>query len=177
MPLFLADISADTELYRVRGDNVVVKGMERLAFELEHAMNFERQFRPRLPEDGRAYLGILEKGLKDRISRLDDLSHDNHAKLRHQHLLEGSGDVNVHDEKDTKPPRGPPADDFEVIPGWMHTYMMKHDLKVIYIEGEAAAKSRKGTLDTQDYLFAPANERHDPGKPGYGPGGKYGRTM
>jgi hypothetical protein len=177
MSFFLADIPAGTELYHGTGDNVTVKGFEWLAFEPEHAMNFARQMRPRPPKDGKPPLDYQGDAHKERISHgRDGLSHAEHTDLRHQRLLGGSHQVDVHDEKDQKPPRhGRPGDDWEMVPGWLHTYRMKH-LRTIYIDGEAAAKSQKGSLDSQDYVLAPSTDREDPDKPGRGPGDEYGRA-
>jgi hypothetical protein len=38
-------------------------------------------------------------------------------------------------------------------PGFLHTYVPKHDLKLLYIDGMSAGKTSNGTLDTQDILL------------------------
>lgn len=38
-------------------------------------------------------------------------------------------------------------------PGWLHTYATRKDLKLIYVDGQSAAKTSKGTLDSQDYIL------------------------
>lgn len=190
MSFFLAEIPAGTELYHGRGDNVTVKGMEWLAFEPEHAMNFAMTFRPRDRKDEKSSAKIPRTSRKDSKSasrmhevdrndytlRRDDLSQADHTELRHQQLLGTSGPLDGHGEKNKKPPRGRPHDGFKMVPGWLHTYKMKYDLRLVYIDGEAAAKSRKGTLDSQDYLLAPATDRDVPGTPGSGAGGDFGRA-
>jgi hypothetical protein len=37
--------------------------------------------------------------------------------------------------------------------GYLHTYRTKHNLRLLYVDGQSAAKSKKGTLDTQDVLL------------------------
>jgi hypothetical protein len=37
--------------------------------------------------------------------------------------------------------------------GYLHTYVPKHDLRLLYIDGLSAGKTRNGTLDTQDMLL------------------------
>jgi hypothetical protein len=176
MSFFLADIPAGTELYHGRRDNVTVKGFDWLAFEPEHAMNFARQMRPLPPKDGKPLSDHQGNAREELISRHDDLSHADLTDRRRQRLLGGSDQVDVHDDKEKKPPQhGRPNDDWEMIPGWLHTYRMKH-LRVVYVDGEAAAKSQKGTLDSQDYVLAPSTDREDPDKPGRGPPGDYRRA-
>ncbi|KXL45199.1 hypothetical protein M433DRAFT_56902 [Acidomyces richmondensis BFW] len=34
--------------------------------------------------------------------------------------------------------------------GYLHTYRTKHDLRLLYVDGQSAAKTNKGTLDVQD---------------------------
>lgn len=46
-------------------------------------------------------------------------------------------------------------------PGYFHTYTAKHDLRLLYVDGQAAAKSNFGTLDTQDYILAKNVHRDD----------------
>ncbi|KAJ4344997.1 hypothetical protein N0V95_006034 [Ascochyta clinopodiicola] len=37
--------------------------------------------------------------------------------------------------------------------GYLHTYIPKHPLRLLYIDGLSAGKTANGTLDTQDYLL------------------------
>ncbi|KAI4721807.1 hypothetical protein E4T48_02004 [Aureobasidium sp. EXF-10727] len=37
--------------------------------------------------------------------------------------------------------------------GYLHTYRTKHSLRLLYVDGQSAAKSKKGTLDIQDILL------------------------
>lgn len=47
--------------------------------------------------------------------------------------------------------------------GYLHTYRTKHDLRLVYFDGQSAAKSIKGTLDTQDIVLR--NASHFDGSP------------
>jgi hypothetical protein len=48
------------------------------------------------------------------------------------------------------PPRRPP----DLAPGWLHIYQANRPLKLLYIDGMAAAKSDFGPMDTQDLLLS-----------------------
>jgi len=39
--------------------------------------------------------------------------------------------------------------------GYFHTYRTKHPLRLLYLDGQAAAKSSFGTQDTQDKVCSP----------------------
>ncbi|GAB7357545.1 hypothetical protein MBLNU459_g0061t1 [Dothideomycetes sp. NU459] len=49
-------------------------------------------------------------------------------------------------------------------PGYFHTYKTKHDLRLLYVDGQSAAKSDKGTLDVQDVVIINSNSsrEHEP---------------
>ncbi|KAH0286625.1 hypothetical protein KCU62_g6561, partial [Aureobasidium sp. EXF-3399] len=47
--------------------------------------------------------------------------------------------------------------------GYLHTYRTKHSLRLLYVDGQSAAKSKKGTLDTQDVLLLANSIDHDSG--------------
>lgn len=47
--------------------------------------------------------------------------------------------------------------------GYLHTYRTKHDLRLLYVDGQSAAKSQKGTLDTQDVLLLDNSINHGSG--------------
>jgi hypothetical protein len=47
--------------------------------------------------------------------------------------------------------RSPLEDHVEV--GYLHTYTVTHDLRLLYIDGLSAGKTLNGTLDTQDILL------------------------
>ncbi|TFK48394.1 hypothetical protein OE88DRAFT_1615358, partial [Heliocybe sulcata] len=54
-------------------------------------------------------------------------------------------------------PLAPPEDD--ELGGYLHTYRTARPLRLLYLDGEAAAKSAKGTLDTQDYVLLNDTEK------------------
>lgn len=37
--------------------------------------------------------------------------------------------------------------------GYLHTYTPKHDLRLVYVDGISAGKTKNGALDTQDMLI------------------------
>ncbi|CEJ57219.1 hypothetical protein PMG11_05920 [Penicillium brasilianum] len=137
---FLAHVPAGTQLYHGTSKSTPVNGTEWLAFEPEHAMVFARPHRggpPRRPE-----------GPDDK----EDIDDGHHEELRRrQH--HGPGD------KPTGPPPDmpPPFDVFEASEeeqgGYLHTYATAKDLRLVYIDGMSAAKTDKGTLDSQDVLL------------------------
>jgi hypothetical protein len=47
--------------------------------------------------------------------------------------------------------------------GYLHTYRTRHSLRLLYVDGQSAAKSKKGTLDTQDVLLLENSIDHDSG--------------
>ncbi|KAG9691414.1 hypothetical protein KCU95_g9588, partial [Aureobasidium melanogenum] len=47
--------------------------------------------------------------------------------------------------------------------GYLHTYRTRHSLRLLYVDGQSAAKSNKGTLDTQDVLLLEDSIDHDSG--------------
>jgi hypothetical protein len=47
--------------------------------------------------------------------------------------------------------------------GYLHTYRTKHNLRLLYVDGQSAAKSKKGTLDTQDVLLLENSIDHGSG--------------
>lgn len=46
----------------------------------------------------------------------------------------------------------------EINAGYIHTYRTKHALRLLYLDGQSAAKSTKGTLDTQDIILLNATD-------------------
>ncbi|KAJ5472778.1 hypothetical protein N7530_006779 [Penicillium desertorum] len=66
------------------------------------------------------------------------------------------------DEKHHGPPGGrPPKESDETEAGYLHTYSAAKDLRLLYLDGMAAAKTSKGTLDSQDaVLFSGSLDDH-----------------
>lgn len=153
---FLANVPAGTQLYHGTWKATPVNGTEWLAFEPEHAMVFSRPHMappPRRPEDG-------DDNEKDR---------GYHEELRRRQP-HGPGD---------RPPRLPPPP-FETTAendaGHLHTYAAAKDLRLVYIDGMSAAKTNKGTLDSQDVLLFNNTLDDSPKEGRRGPMGEFERA-
>lgn len=140
MSLFIAHVPAGIELYHGTHTSYRINETEWLAFEPEHAMLFsrprgvrppeERPGRGEPPEDGH---GALDEHAEELIS------------CRRSNSL---NNAQAPFTSDTEPP--PEAD---YPGGWLHTYRTKHNLRLLYVDGQSAAKSTKGTLDVQDFIL------------------------
>ncbi|OQD81926.1 hypothetical protein PENANT_c024G05341 [Penicillium antarcticum] len=130
---FLARVPAGTQLYHGTSKSSPVNGTEWLAFEPEHAMVFARPRRG--PPPGGPPPG-------------DDQDDPERPEGRHGELRK-------------RQPHGPNgkhpdawADNFgENDAGYLHTYAAAKDLRLLYVDGMSAAKTSKGTLDSQDILL------------------------
>ncbi|CAP85825.1 Pc20g04960 [Penicillium rubens Wisconsin 54-1255] len=139
---FLAGVPTGTQFYHGTSKASPVNGTEWLAFEPEHAMVFARPRRgppPHLPPD--------------------DPNTERHAR--------GHGELRKRDhynkdEKHHGPPGGrAPKESDENEAGYLHTYAAAKDLRLLYLDGMSAAKTSKGTLDSQDaVLFAGSLDDH-----------------
>lgn len=152
---FLANIPAGTQLYHGTSKATPVNGTEWLAFEPEHAMVFARPHigtPPRRPEDG-------DDEDRDRV-------HHEELRRRRPH---GLGDR----------PTGP-LPPFEAAEeggaGYRHTYAAAKDLRLVYIDGMSAAKTNKGTLDSQDVVLFNNTLDDSPKESRRGPMGEYERA-
>lgn len=137
MSIFLATIPKDTELYHGTSHPWRVNGTEWLAFEPEHAYVFAHGPMTKPPDDG------------DEEARF--VPPRQRAQL--QALL---GDGRTSDSSPQPP--------WLLEPGYLHTYRAKHDLRLLYVNGQSAAKSSKGTLDVQDYVLLPEPPSRIPGE-------------
>ena len=148
MSFFLATVPRGTQFYHGTGTPSPVTVMEWLAFEPEHAMKFAIAFDPPLEpplkqsrnpgdgEDSRAIAGLQSaKWLQ---------AHEIAHVFPHYPTQRSLGETNTHPWSRLQ---------LNITPGWLHTYQTKEDLHLLYIDGMAAAKSAKGTLDSQDYLL------------------------
>ncbi|KAJ5192670.1 hypothetical protein N7449_008812 [Penicillium cf. viridicatum] len=131
---FLASIPAGTQFYHGTSKATPVNGTEWLAFEPEHAMVFARPRHgppPHLPSDD------------------DDTEPQDggHGELRKREPHDA-------DEKHDGPLGGRPPKAFdENESGYLHTYAASKDLRLLYLDGMSAAKTSKGTLDSQDAIL------------------------
>ncbi|KAJ5967617.1 hypothetical protein N7501_003865 [Penicillium viridicatum] len=133
---FLASVPAGTQFYHGTSKATPVNGTEWLAFEPEHAMVFARPRRgppPHLPSDD-----------DDDDTKPQDGGHGELRKREHHDA----------DEKHHGPPGSRPPKTFdENESGYLHTYAAAKDLRLLYLDGMSAAKTSKGTLDSQDAIL------------------------
>jgi hypothetical protein len=151
MSLYPARIPNNTHLYHGTHIPDAVKGMEWLAFEIEHAEMFarshrigpprgrpgdpERPRRPGEPGDGRGPPPMEWDWAEtlDEIQSIDDDDDD--------------------DDDDDEP---------DILKGYLHIYRTTRPLtKLVYIDGMSAGKTAMGTLDTQDLVLRNNSDGHD----------------
>lgn len=171
MSIFRATVPAGVLLYHGRGDQEVVKGMEWLAFEAEHAMMFakgmphprggkgghsgpgpgrdreETEIDPEMQEDinGRKWGYDSHNGQRV-INEANEKGLGVFSTVEHPELRRRGGDKHKPMDND----RGQVEDH---TGGYLHHYRTLHDLNLLYLDGQSAGKTSKGTLDTQDYLL------------------------
>ena len=137
MSFFLATVPQDVLLHHGGSLNYRLHGMEWLAFEPEHALNFAWA---RCEDEESISIDKAQLSPKWWLDWEHHLmSEDNEGT---QAILMQGG----------KPPRSPLQPCLK--PGWLHTYITSRDLHLLYLDGQSAAKSKMGTLDAQDYILA-----------------------
>ncbi|KXT11329.1 hypothetical protein AC579_3095 [Pseudocercospora musae] len=175
MSFFMATVPKGQQLYHGTDSAERINGTEWLAFEPEHALQFARSRRRPPPgrggpsdRDGEAWHpsqwvedeypswhpGPPKHELK--VRHVPD-----HRPLTHTAAQIARADSKAHQE---------PWRDFEPTPkedpsGYLHTYRAKHDLRLLYLDGQSAAKSDLGTLDSQDIVLlheSPPPKEHRP---------------
>lgn len=177
MSLFVAQVPADTEFYHGTSTPYRINGTEWLAFEPEHALMFARPFRggpprggwpgaPREPDDG----STVDWPPVPDFLMASDAPDDRHSPLlsppemRRKHDLRRKSGPHM-----TTPSPDEERPDFDISAsqnpmiavnteegrahGYLHTYRTKHDLRLLYVDGQSAAKTNKGTLDVQDLVL------------------------
>ncbi|EME40873.1 hypothetical protein DOTSEDRAFT_74432 [Dothistroma septosporum NZE10] len=178
MSLFIATVPEGTELYHGTSKADRINGTQWLAFEPEHALVFARSRReppgrggppggPPRPEQelydgkdrhppGRAEdrskfisFGHGEPGTEIKARRPHEASHDDRPLT---HTAAQRERARMPQQKPLFSPEVESESEDEDH-GYLHTYKPKHDLRLLYIDGQSAAKSSKGTLDTQDILL------------------------
>ncbi|EXJ96237.1 hypothetical protein A1O1_01363 [Capronia coronata CBS 617.96] len=185
MSLFLAQVPAGTQFYHGTGRAEPVRGMEWLAFEPEHAVNFARSFggkaggtpfgRTRYDgTEGRHSRASSEEEHGDSIASsaerrvespsspidrpLDSRLVPADTQVAHLPHRDIQHPFRANPDHEPEPPRRRPR---PTMPGWLHTYKTKTDLPLLYIDGMSAGKCDKGTLDTQDILLLNATNESD----------------
>lgn len=130
----------------------------------------------RYPEDGEdRHVGGAsqqpKKDLKREPLRHEDLppplTHTVTQRYREQSSVEQQQEQQQEEQylHDAHPQKG---EDEEDAHGYLHTYLPNRDLKLLYIDGQSAAKSDKGTLDMQDIVLL---QKTPPPQDGGGGGG------
>lgn len=109
-----------------------VTGMEWVAFERNHALNFAPLLLTPLPGLPLPDVENAEKVYSDKNSLI--------SFRKEQHVLHAQ-----------QQPRN--SDPLWILPGYLHTYSARKDLRLLYLDGSAAAKCNKGTLDVSDLLL------------------------
>ena len=140
---FLATVPEGVLLHHGTGNSQRVEGMEWLAFEPEHAMNFAWKlcdnetlsFKEAIADHARSPAGWMHV-----IHREDD----------EQRIQVQGTAQSVTDRRPIPPPVRPPIC---VGAGYLHTYSTTRPLHLVYIDGQSAAKTTKGTLDSQDFIL------------------------
>ena len=137
MSFFLAAVPQGVLLHHGTSHGNRVHGMEWLAFEPEHALNFAWA---RCEDDKSISIDMNQLSPK--------------WWLDWEHHLNSESDVVAQAilKQDDKPP--PPPHQPCLKPGWLHTYTTSRNLHLLYLDGQSAAKSTMGTLDAQDYILA-----------------------
>lgn len=151
MSLFIATVAPGIELYHGTYTPYRVNDTEWLAFEPEHAMLFAgpRRGPPgKRPGHESAEKRPIEKS-KDRSRRKS--SRTLSAKKKAQEHATDHVNVKPTVQVPLSSDSGIYGD--QRMSGYLHTYRTKHSLRLLYTDGQSAAKSRKGTLDVQDMII------------------------
>ncbi|CAK1358476.1 unnamed protein product [Cercospora beticola] len=211
MSAFIATVPQGTQFYHGTQDPKPVEGTEWLAFEPEHALVFSSPRRRGPPPGGkrdsrrgdapRANLQHNERRPKEQPSdppRHDLKARDSQEPLTDQarsHTMMQRERARVHYGQEIM--NGGDTKFEEDLHGYLHVYRAKHDLRLLYLDGQSAAKSSLGTLDLQDvvllhnsplpapnfsalrdpderrssHMMDDSNDRKKPIRPKYPPGG------
>jgi len=132
MTIFPAIVPQGTLLYHGTDTQDAVTGLEWVAFERDHAMQFAHLYLVPLPgrphRDKKSAFGVQP-------AKESPIFPENK-----QHKLYGQ-----------QKPMAP--DPFWLLPGYLHTYFARKNLHLLYLDGSAAATTSKGTLDVSDLLL------------------------
>lgn len=139
MSFFMASVPAGTQLYHGSWSSDVVRGMEWLAFEPEHSLFFARPRRRHPPSSAE----------EDEVAP----SCKQEARSnRHDAVVEPAPPAVAH-QKPLANPRPQSPNYTADLQGYLHIYVPKRLLKLLYIDGLSAGKTSNGTLDTQDLIL------------------------
>ncbi|RMD40370.1 hypothetical protein DV735_g4753, partial [Chaetothyriales sp. CBS 134920] len=134
MSFFLATVPRGTVLHHGTHSPAPVAGMEWLAFEPEHALLFAWKICDNTTSDLGLDAVVRESHARSLHGWYDFLDAVDYERLELRARRQG------------RPPRC-----FE--PGFIHTYSARRPLNLLYLDGQSAAKSDKGTDDSQDYVL------------------------
>jgi hypothetical protein len=201
MSIFFATVPANTEFYHGTAFAQPINGTQWLAFEPEHALNFANCGRPGKggrggppngdsPYDGeRPLSGSLRAQSGDHAEALYRTNSENTGHRNAQSPLVAtesdqrqhdaqSGDQHADHEEYTSH-HTPSSQDEEPCAGYLHTYRTTKALRLLYVDGQSAAKSDKGTLDVQDLILRTStSNHHSPSdNPAHGPVGPPGDSQ
>ena len=135
MSYFMATVPEGVQLYHGTNRSTPIEGMEWLAFEPEHAMMFAVRVLP--PKWNST---ISTEGLEEASSSQQALIQQHHDRLA----------LSFPPSPLQKSPLGPRP---RIEPGSLHTYITKKNLHLLYIDGQSAAKTFMGTMDSQDAII------------------------
>ena len=132
MSLFPAIVPKGTILHHGTSMQDAVTGMEWVAFERDHALQFANLYLT--PTPGPPVRGVenVEEVYPDKSSFI--------SFRNKQRILQAQ-----------RQPRN--SDPIWILPGYLHSYSARKDLRLLYLDGSAAAKTNKGTLDVSDLLL------------------------
>lgn len=206
MSVFFATVPAYTEFYHGSSSSQPINGTQWLAFEPEHALNFANCGRPgkggpgRTPPGDHPSYGERPPNGDVKSQSDDDMefvySTDEQRKRLDYPRFRGAQspltsselDLELYDtqsgqgrtyRRDDDLYYAPPAQDEKPCAGYLHTYRTKRELRLLYVDGQSAAKSDKGTLDVQDLILRdPSSDHGSPDdQPSRGPGGPPGDSV
>ncbi|PYI05577.1 hypothetical protein BO78DRAFT_461904 [Aspergillus sclerotiicarbonarius CBS 121057] len=147
MSIFIATVPQGTEFYHGTSSPYRINGTEWLAFEPEHAMAFAHPRRIRRSGSAAAADQPHDKR-EPGSTRSGHHKHETESIEQRGGLeLETDGWIRDHT-------------------GYFYTYRTKHELRLVYFDGQSAAKSLRGTLDMQDIVLR--NASHFDGSPAEG---------
>lgn len=159
MSYFIARVPADTEFYHGTSSAKPIQGVQWLAFEPEHALAFARPARMNGKHSEVDYRGrgssMIRRGYNSAAQADQTLEHRRETRLEQNGMDVGGNQASLIDEQ--------PALKHEMRPlGYFHTYRTKRGLRLLYLDGQSAAKSTLGTLDTQDVVLRNKDDRNAP---------------
>ncbi|KAJ2975087.1 hypothetical protein NQ176_g5711 [Zarea fungicola] len=143
---FPAIIPAGTLIYHGDHTSQPPTRVEWLSFEVEHAEAFassHREFPPR-PETAPMRPIIHVQAASQRPLRSNAVSEHHTA---HDHAARRGRSVGAQGVPEC------PPDGCRNLRGYLQTYQAARDLRVLYLDGMAAAKTAMGTLDSQDLVL------------------------